>query len=58
MNLSYGEIVNLINKDISKHKELLKSDNPQVDKGYSRYAVFALRDFEKEVRAHLAKKYK
>ena len=57
MYLSYSEIMNLINREIQEHSKNLKKGSPQVNKSYSRHAIFALRDFEKEVRKHLAKKY-
>ena len=58
MNLSYHEIMNLINKEKDKYKEYLISDDPQVNKGYSRHTLSAIRDLEKEVRKHFAKKYR
>ena len=57
MYLSYEEIINLINKEKRKHQEILKQDSPQTNKGYSRDAIFVMRDFEKEIRKYLAKKY-
>jgi hypothetical protein len=58
MYLSYSEIMNLIQKKLEKHQERLKEDGPQVDKDYHRHAIFAIKDLEKEIRKHLAKKYK
>lgn len=58
MNLSYSEIMNLINKERVKHQEILKEGGSQINKEYSRYAIFVMRDFEKEIRGYLAKKYK
>lgn len=58
MHLSYEEIINLINKEKEKHQKILKQTSPQANKGYSRDAIFALRDFEKAMRMYLAKKYK
>ena len=57
MHLSYAEIMNLIRKEQLKHQEALKEDSAQANKGYSRNAFFAMRDFEKVVRKHFAKKY-
>lgn len=57
MNLSYYEIMHLIRKEQAKHSEGSKDDSPQANKRYSRDAFFAMRDFEKEVRMHFAKKY-
>lgn len=58
MYLSYSEIMNLINKEAERHQERLKESSPQVNKDYSRHAIFAIRGLEKEVRRHFAKKYK
>lgn len=58
MYLSYSEIMNLIKKELERHRKQLKEENPQVDKHYPRHAIFAIRDLEKEVRKHFAKKYK
>ena len=57
MNLSFHEIMSLIRKEQQKHSEALKDDSVQANKSYSRDAFFAMREFEKEVRAHFAKKY-
>jgi len=57
MNLSFHEIMSLIKKEQQKHSQALKGDSVQANKGYSRDAFFAMREFEKEVRMHFAKKY-
>ena len=58
MYLSYHEIINLMNREREKHREILKDSSPQANKEYSRNALFVIRDLEKEIRKHLAKKYK
>ena len=58
MYLSYSEIKNLIDKELGRHQNQLKEPHPQVDKDYPRHAIFAIRDLEKEIRKHFAKKYK
>ena len=57
MNLSFHEIMSLIKKEQQKHSKALRDDSVQVNKSYSRDAFFAMREFEKEVRMHFAKKY-
>jgi hypothetical protein len=58
MYLSYQEIINLINKEQEKHQKILKDSSPQSNKEHSRHAIFAMRDFDREVRNYFAKKYK
>ena len=57
MYLSFHEIINLIKREQERHSKALKDASTQVDKGYSRDAFFAMREFEKEVRKHFSKKY-
>ena len=57
MNLSYHEIIDLIRKEQAKHEAGVKDKSAQANRGYSRDAFFAMRDFEKVVRKYFAKKY-
>ena len=57
MNLSFHEVMNLIAKEQEKHSKKISDGSAQIDKGYSRNAFFAMRDFEKTVRRYCAKKY-
>ena len=57
MYLSYDEIINLIKKEQIKHQNNLKDDSLQTNKGYSRDAFYAMREFEGQVRKYFTKKY-
>ena len=57
MYLSYDEIINLIKKEQIKHQNNLKDDSLQTNKGYSRDAFYAMREFEGPVRKYFAKTY-
>lgn len=57
MDLSFHEVMNLIEKEQEKHSKNISGDSAQADKRYSRNAFFAMRDFEKTVRKYCAKKY-
>lgn len=55
---TYKEVQDMLFKEKKKHQDLLESSNPQVNKEYSRYAVFIITDLQKDFKRLFFKKYK
>ena len=54
---TYKEIQDMLFKEKKKHQDLLNSTSAQVNKNYSRYAVFVITDLQKQIKERYIKKY-
>jgi hypothetical protein len=55
--LTYKEVQNVLFKEKRRHQEILKSASPQVDKSYSRHAIFVISDLQKDFKKFFIAKY-
>jgi hypothetical protein len=54
---TYKEVQDTLFKEKKRHQERLKSSSPQVDKEYSRHAIFVISDLQKDFKKLFTDKY-
>tara|TARA_B100000959_G_C14970515_1_gene619488 strand:- start:2147 stop:2326 length:180 start_codon:yes stop_codon:yes gene_type:complete len=54
---TYKEIQDMLFKEKQKHQDVLDSANAQIDRDYSRHAVFIITDLQKQIKKDFIKKY-
>ena len=55
--LSYKEVQDMLFKEKRKHQELLDKKGSQINKDYSRYAIFVISDIQRDFKKLFIKKY-
>ena len=55
---TYKEVQDMLFKEKRRHQELLKADDAQVNRDYSRYAIFVIGDLQKDLKKLFISKYR
>ena len=54
---TYKEIQDKLFREKKKHQDILQSSNPQINKTYSRHAVYVITDLQRDFKKLFLKKY-
>lgn len=54
---TYREVQDVLFKEKRRHQDLLDSDSAQVNRDYSRYAIFVIGDLQKDFKRLFVGKY-